>query len=134
MTYLLGTNSWIDLLNHPSGKVAARLAGHAPSDVALCAVVLGELLVGAYKSSRVQANLITISQLQRQFICLPFDEDCADNYARIRAHLEKIGQSIGPYDLQIAGTAQKHGLITVTHNVAEFSRVPGLPIEDWLIP
>jgi tRNA(fMet)-specific endonuclease VapC len=134
MTHLLDTNSWIDLLNHPAGKVAVRLAGHAPSDVALYAVALGELLVGAYKSARVQANLELIQQIQQQFICLPFDEHCADHYARIRADLEKIGQSIGPYDLQIAAIAQRHGLIVVTHNVSEFSRVPALQIEDWLVP
>ena len=44
------------------------------------------------------------------------------------------GQVIGPYDLQIAAIALQHGLIVVTHNVAEFSRVPGLAVEDWLGP
>ena len=38
---------------------------------------------------------------------------------------------IGPNDLTIASIALSHGLILVTHNTAEFSRVPGLQIEDW---
>jgi len=43
-----------------------------------------------------------------------------------------LGQAIGPYDLQIASIALEHGLIVVTHNLTEFSRVPGLTVEDWL--
>jgi tRNA(fMet)-specific endonuclease VapC len=134
MKYLLDTNAWIEVLNNPKGPVAAKLAGHAPSEIALSSVVLGELLVGAYKSSQPAANLALIHQLTRQFTCLAFDEACADPYAQTRCHVEKLGQPIGPYDLQIAATALQHALIVVTHNLAEFSRVPGLTVEDWLGP
>src|SRR5438445_12801080 len=134
MRYLLDTNAWIEVLNHPNGHLASKLARHAPRDIALCSVVLAELLVGGYKSSQPAANLALILQLTRQFACLAFEEASADPYAQTRCHLEKIGQPIGPYDLQIAAIALQHGLIVVTHNVAEFSRVPGLTVEDWSVP
>jgi tRNA(fMet)-specific endonuclease VapC len=134
MRYLLDTNAWIELLNNPKGNLATKLASLAPSDVALCSVVLGELAVGAYKSTQPAANLALVHQLVRQFACLAFDEASADPYAQTRSHLEKIGQPIGPYNLQIAAIALQHGLIVVTHNLAEFSRVPGLSVEDWLGP
>lgn len=134
MKYLRDTNAWIEILNRPQGQLATKLAGHAPSEIALCSVALAELLVGAYKSSRSSANLTLVQQLVRQFICLAFEEASADRYAQIRARLEMLGQPIGPYDMQIAGIALRHGLIVVTHNVAEFSRVPGLAVEDWLVP
>lgn len=38
---------------------------------------------------------------------------------------------IGPSDLLIASIALHHRLTLVTHNVAEFSRVPGLHLADW---
>ena len=38
---------------------------------------------------------------------------------------------IGPADLIIATTARATGAVLVTHNTKEFSRVPGLQIEDW---
>jgi tRNA(fMet)-specific endonuclease VapC len=47
MRYLLDTNAWIHVLNHPGGAVAARLALQQPADVFLCSVVLSELLLGA---------------------------------------------------------------------------------------
>ena len=43
MKYLLDTNAWIEVLNNPRGPVAAKLGACAPSDSALCSVVLGEL-------------------------------------------------------------------------------------------
>jgi tRNA(fMet)-specific endonuclease VapC len=39
--------------------------------------------------------------------------------------------TIGPNDLLIASIALANGLTVVTHNTSEFSRVPGLPLEDW---
>ncbi len=134
MTYLLDTNAWIEVLNHPKGLLPTRVAGHAPVEIGLSAVVLAELLVGVYKSSQPAANLAMVQQRVQQFVCLLFDEAGADHYARVRCHLESLGQPIGPYDMQIAGTALQHGLILVTHNVAEFSRIPGLVVADWQVP
>jgi len=38
---------------------------------------------------------------------------------------------IGLLDVQIAATAKVHHLTVVTNNTREFSRVPGLRVEDW---
>lgn len=38
---------------------------------------------------------------------------------------------IGPYDVLLAGQAKAAGLRLVTHNTAEFARIPGLTLEDW---
>jgi tRNA(fMet)-specific endonuclease VapC len=134
MKYLLDTNAWIDYLNSPSGLVGQKLSAQQPSKVCLCSVVVGELLTGAYKSSRQAANLALIALLQQQFVSLPFDDATADQYAQIRTNLEALGKPIGPYDTQIAAIALTHGLILVTHNTAEFSRVAALRLEDWTIP
>lgn len=50
---------------------------------------------------------------------------------RRRSYLAGLGLMIGPYDLMISGIALSNGLIVVTHNTSEFSRVPGLVLEDW---
>ena len=64
---------------------------------------------------------------------LSFDAS-VDHFVSIRCHLESLGQAIGPYDMQIAAIALSHGCTLVTHNTGEFSRVPGLTLEDWQIP
>jgi tRNA(fMet)-specific endonuclease VapC len=49
----------------------------------------------------------------------------------MRAHLADLGTPIGPNNLMIAAIALAKGLILVTHDTSEFSRVLGLSIEDW---
>ena len=62
---------------------------------------------------------------------LPFEREDANATAAVRAALARRGTPIGPYDVMIAGTALRHGLILVTSNSDEFERISGLILEDW---
>jgi tRNA(fMet)-specific endonuclease VapC len=53
-------------------------------------------------------------------------------YGRLRAELEGAGRLIGPNDLLIAAHALALSCTLLTDNVREFSRVPGLAVENWL--
>jgi tRNA(fMet)-specific endonuclease VapC len=44
------------------------------------------------------------------------------------------GRPVPLTDLMIAATAIHHDLTMVTHNVADYTAVPGLRIQDWLSP
>jgi len=85
------------------------------------------------KCARLRKEALKVRRLLDAFHLLPFDWDSALHTAKIRGHLEKIGKIIGPYDLQLAGQSLALELILVTHNTREFSKVPGLSIEDWQI-
>ncbi len=129
MTYLLDTNAVIDILGNPESAPGRRLRRLPPSEVAVPSVVMHELYFGAHKSTRARENVALLDALQ--FITLEFDREDAEAAGEIRAHLSRLGQTIGPYDVLIAGQARARGLILVTHNRREFERVPGLRIEDW---
>lgn len=134
MSHLLDTNSVVHHLRRgPASKVTTKLAAAPPGSVFLCSVVIGELVYGAYNSgaSHVAANLALIANLQTRFVSLPFDDPAAQEYGKLRDHLARLGQLIGPNDLLIAAIALANGLTLVTHNTNEFSRVPGLTLEDW---
>ena len=132
MTHLLDTNSCVDHLRKGRGSnITARLAAAVPRGVALCSVVMAELLYGAHRSVRKTQTLIQVQSFCRQFQSLPFDDQAAEEYGLIRAHLASLGTPIGPNDLMIASIALANGLTVVTHNTSEFSRVPGLKFEDW---
>lgn len=49
----------------------------------------------------------------------------------MRAALKVKGRPIGAYDALIAGCALARGLTLVTSNTGEFTRVPGLLLQDW---
>ena len=134
MSYLLDTNAFVDHLRRgPASKVTARLLAAPPGSVFLCTIVLAELVYGAVRSgpSHEAKNRALIAGLRGRFPTLPFDEPAAEEYGKVRAYLANLGQMIGPNDLLIAAIALANGLTLVTHNTAEFSRVPGLPLEDW---
>jgi tRNA(fMet)-specific endonuclease VapC len=110
-------------------------AGQRPAGtVAICSVVVAELVYGGYRSAQPVKTLSQVRTFCSQFVSLPFTDAAAEEYGRIRAHLAALGTQIGPNDLMIAAIALVNGLILVTHNTAEFSRVPGLTIEDWQTP
>jgi tRNA(fMet)-specific endonuclease VapC len=130
---LLDTNTCVEYLRHgTASKVEARLRLAPPGSVVLCWVVVAELLYGAWRSSNPPTTRTKVLAFTSQFKSLPFDDVAAEAYGQLRAHLAAGGQLIGPYDLQIASIGLASGLIVVTHNTKEFSRVPGLVIEDWL--
>jgi tRNA(fMet)-specific endonuclease VapC len=113
--------------------VTDRLAAAPPGSVYLCSVVLAELFYGAMHSGATHqaANLALIARLRQQFVSLPFDDQAAEECAKVREKLAALGTPIGPNDLMIAAIALANQMTLVTHNTTEFSRVPGLTLEDW---
>lgn len=133
LTYLLDTNTCVDYLRFGSQSlVTARIVGS--TSVVLCSVVVAELLYGARRSHDVARNLVEVHAFCSRFASLPFDDPAASEYAKIRTHLAGAGRPIGPNDLLIASIALARGLTVVTHNVGEFSHIPGLNLEDWQVP
>lgn len=131
LRHLLDTSFCIRVLRDRPAGLRARFNEEA-SGLCISDVVLYELLFGAEKSARPGENRIAVERFAARLSVLPFDSAAADHAANIRAVLEGRGASIGPYDLMIAGHARSRGLIVVTGNLGEFSRVDGLRSEDWL--
>jgi tRNA(fMet)-specific endonuclease VapC len=132
--YLLDTNVWITVLRQPTSTLAARFQAISPNDIRICSIVIAELLHGCLRSAKPAANRSIVHALLTPYTSLSFDDAAAGRFAMIRHTLEQAGQMIGPYDAQIAAIALTHGCTLVTHNVAEFGRIPGLVIEDWQVP
>jgi tRNA(fMet)-specific endonuclease VapC len=131
--FLLDSNACIGWLRLSQPKLVARIKQQLPTDLAICSVVVGELIYGAERSAAAHRanNFLRIEQLRRGFFSLPFDDVAAERYGNVRAQLSALGTPIGPNDLMIAAIALAHRLTVVTNNTAEFSRVPGLSVDDW---
>jgi tRNA(fMet)-specific endonuclease VapC len=126
--FLLDTNAVIATLRG-NAALLARIRERHPRDVAISSIVAHELYYGAFKGRRIEENLASVDALQ--FEVLDFDREDARCAGEIRAGLAAEGQTIGPYDVLIAGQALSRGLILVTRNTREFSRVIALRLEDW---
>lgn len=131
MTYLLDTNACIRVLNGSCAELVERLRRHDPASVLISTIVKAELLFGARRSARVDANLRLLERFFAPFGTASFDDTCADHYAWIRADLARAGTPIGPNDMLIAATARARDAVLVTANSAEFRRVVGLRLVNW---
>lgn len=80
---------------------------------------------------RPQALEQYCQSLKQRYGCIDLDLASAELAGQLRARLRLAGTPIGEYDLLIAGIALANKLALVTHNTSEFSRVPGLQVEDW---
>ncbi len=127
---MLDTNLCIRVLRDRPLGLRARFNAEADG-LCISVVTLGELLYGAAKSARPLDNRHEVERFAARLAVLPFDDPAAAHFADIRATLERQGQTIGAYDLMIAGHARSRGLVVITGNLGEFRRVEGLRAEDW---
>lgn len=130
--YLVDTNICIYIKNHRPAEVLARFSKLPPGKVAMSAITYGELCFGAEKSSKPKESRHILEHLIALIPVLPLDETVSTHYGKIRQHLQASGKLIGNNDLWIAAHALANKLILVTNNVAEFERVPGLRVENWV--
>jgi tRNA(fMet)-specific endonuclease VapC len=131
MRLLLDTNIVSDLVRHPNGAAARRLAEVGEDVVCTSVIVAAELRYGAAKKGSVRLTdqlELVLGALE----VLPFEEPADQTYGRIRTGLEAAGRPIGGNDLLIAAHALSLGCAVVTDNEDEFRRVEGLEVLNWL--
>ncbi len=130
--YLLDTNICIYIKNHRPAEVLARFSKLPSGKVAMSAITYGELCFGAEKSSKPKETRQILEHLAALIPVLPLDVTASLYYGKIRQSLQASGKPIGNNDLWIAAHALAGKLILVTNNMAEFKRVPGLRVENWV--
>jgi tRNA(fMet)-specific endonuclease VapC len=131
MRYLLDTCTVSDFVKGQP-KVLARIKATPPNLITVSALTRMEVDYGlALNAERARKLAPILDAFFATIATLAFDEVDAQAAASIRAALKTQGQPIGAYDVLIAGTALARGLVVVTSNVGEFTRVSGLQVEDW---
>jgi tRNA(fMet)-specific endonuclease VapC len=133
MIYSLDTNICIYFLTGKYPTLLTKILTYHPDDIKIPAIVKAELYFGAENSKKRDENMNSIESFLLPFEIVPFDSAAAAQYGTIRAALEKAGKPIGPNDLLIAATSLVIGAVLVTNNTAEFSRVGGLALENWIL-
>jgi tRNA(fMet)-specific endonuclease VapC len=132
--YLFDTDSISQIIRQqPNLSFIKRLASISPDDQFTTTITVGEMVYGAYKSSRPSYFLEKLDRLVWPNInILSFDEAAAKTYGKVKAEMEKKGTVLSEPDMRISAIALHHNLTVVTGNTRHFSRVPGLKVENWL--
>ena len=103
-----------------------------PGTVYISAVTYHELYYGALHAGFTKdRHLKALGDFVIQLTILPFTSSSSERSAEVRETLASKGTPIGPLDTLIAGHALEHELTLVSGYISEFSRVEGLPLENW---
>jgi tRNA(fMet)-specific endonuclease VapC len=120
-----------------SAALRERLSDLAPEEVATTIISYEEQMRGwmSYiaRAKSMTQQLEAYQRLRRHFDnyrqipILDFDSAAADEFL----HLRKAKIRIGTMDLKIAAVVLSQGATLLSRNLADFSKVPGLKVEDW---
>jgi tRNA(fMet)-specific endonuclease VapC len=132
MKYMLDTNICIALIKGKSLKALKRLGRLSAGDIGISTITLAELRYGIAKSQFAERNREALEEFLLPLEIVDFDASAASAYGPVRAALEKAGRSIGPLDTRIGAHALSLDAVLVSDNTAEFRRIKGLQVENWL--
>ena len=132
MNFLLDTDICSAHMRRPA-KLSHRFIQHI-GQIAISSITLAELYAGAYKHPQGGRLLALIADLLQEVRVIDFDSICAEKFGQVRGKLLQQGISVPTTDLMIGSAALVHDLTLVTHNTADFQYIPGLRLDDWLIP
>ena len=132
MLRLLDTDTCIHLLRESSLGAAERLKRVPAGEIGTTSITAAELRYGALKSARSRENMAAVEVFLSPLRRVDFNDDAATRFARLKHDLTRSGQVIGIMDMLIASIALAAQATLITGNTREFSRVPGLRVEDWV--
>jgi tRNA(fMet)-specific endonuclease VapC len=131
LKYLLDTCVLSDFIRGDVNTLG-HIKSTAPEFIAVSSITVMEIEYGlALDPARARKITPVMQALIGAITVLPYRHEDARATATLRAALHKRGRPIGAYDVLLAGCALANGLIFVTSNEREFSRVSGLTIENW---
>jgi len=129
--YFLDTNAASEFMRGHDRHLVALVERYR-ARLRLSSIVWSELEFGAQNRPEVRKYRDNLLRLREYIVAIePFDELAARDTGTVRAYLEPRGKKIGAMDSLIAGHALSLDAGVITHNVDEFSRVPGLVVIDW---
>ena len=129
--YMLDTDIASYIMKRSNDAVLQKLQATPVSAICISAIAESELRFGVEVSPSRRRDQEALEALLRYLQVFDYPAAASLDYGQIRAELKQRGVMIGANDLLIASHARCLGMTLVTNNTREFSRVPGLKIENW---
>jgi tRNA(fMet)-specific endonuclease VapC len=114
-----------------SGEMAtlAKLSRLSVGEVAISAIVYGELLAGVAAAGKDQRLAENIALIAENLEILAFDRTAAETYGQVLRDVEHKRRRV--LDRMCAAQALALGLTLITLAPHDFSDIPGLQVEAW---
>jgi tRNA(fMet)-specific endonuclease VapC len=128
--YLLDTNTASYVIKGNFPRVRERLLKVPMSEVGISVVTEAELRFGVARKPEAVRLKTAVEEFLLRVEVSPWDSAAAEQYAEVRADLERTGKPMGNLDIMIAAHALAAQVVLVTHDHV-FRRIKRLKIEDW---
>ena len=138
LQFLLDTDH-VSLLQYSHSPLLQNLAQHPPDTVGVSAITVEEVLRGRLAVlarardgvQRIQhyRHLVEAVQFLSRLQLVLFEQPAEDQFQQLKA----LRLHVGTQDLKIAAVALANQVTLVTRNRQDFSRIPGLAIDDWSV-
>ena len=135
MRYMLDTDicSYIVRRRDRALLATAQTRMRSGAEISISAITYAELGIGAERSrDPARHRAVVASFCERLSEGVPWDQEAADEYARIQARLARAGTPIGQNDAMIGAHALAADYILVSNNQRHFSRIDSLKNENWM--
>ena len=131
MWYMLAADTCANLLRQPVDGIREKLSAMPAEAMAISALTLGELHHTLEKRLSPELTSGAIGLFLEHVKALPWDQEAATAYGRLRCMLEQQGTPLSPLDVLTAAHAISRRCVLVTGNTRQFSLVPTLQVESW---
>ena len=132
--YLLDTDICSYAIKRKQPDLLSKIrAGLLSEAIAISAITRGELLYGLELVPDAKTLKLAVLAFLDTIPCMEWPVSAADHYAKLRSAQKTTGNLVGYMDTLIACHALAEDLILVTNNERDFSRIPGLSIENWAV-
>ncbi len=138
MSYILDTDTLTHLMRG-NVQIARHIATHPVDDISISVITVEEQLSGWYDQLRKVSSheehaeayrrLQETSKFLGRVNILPFTVSSIVRWEQ----LKKAKLNVRSMDLKIASIALEYQAIVVTRNIRDFSRVPGVKTENWMV-
>ena len=115
-------------------RLRLRLSNLRPDELATTIITFEEQWLAWLAQARSMQQQIEryqrlklMVQSYQKVILFDFDRQAADEFER----LQKQRLRVGTMDLKIAAIALAHDATLLSRDLKDFSKVPGLKVEDW---
>ena len=127
---MLDTKMCIYLMKNQPEEVAKRFSQCYVGDVVMSSITYAELQYGVIVSADPEREGNNLNALTEDIQVVPFDDRAATAYGQMRLATRDVKKDA--LDKLIAALALSLNVIVVTNNVKDFSKYPGIKIENWI--
>lgn len=123
--YLIDANAAVYSMDEGFEPLKARIGDCYPGEIAISAISYAEIAYGTYVGKPPPPEVLEAFVAAIPLVA--FDAAAAREYARLPFKRARFDRLLAAHALSIDA-------IVVTNNEADFTDVPGLKVENWLLP